>query len=380
MKCLVNFDEFKRMAQLVSKILDMKEKSVSLRGVCCLRVEDGCLYVECVNCLSSICSLSVHVPCVVEDEGHACVSIKALMAFIKSTNDEHVAIECEDGRLTLTSERAHTTMDIHDEFYIFIQECLHESSVIREGFCYRVNADQLGIAMGYTARALSKDWDRVIFTGVLMETDRDTLRFVGSDGHRAHVAHVTMCDLPQHPQVTLPRAAVDAISGLKGCVDVEVLKLSKGVCAIFTTESVRIMAKGIEGTWPDIMKVLRLCNSDWDIRLDGRLFCKATKAFKGNLNAMSEVRFCTRDGKVSVSNWGAESAMTIQLSAESNRESAYMDAYSYNLKYLWDMLDVQGVSTIGCYADTQVGSESPCLIRSEYHSVEFLGMLMPIAT
>lgn len=374
MKCVVKYDEARTAVKAMSKFCGKKTKSATLDSVCCIIAEDDKVFIECAN--YAAVGFKLRIPCVVvEEEGGVCIRTRELLSFLSGVG-EYLALEVKDGAMSLTSEQAQGTIVGVSEFYEQVHTlCIHPAGVAEEVHV-SIEACKLIAAMAYAARCVDPNCDREEFRGVNTQFKGESIQFAGTDGHRLHLAELVMHDISEDLEVIVPMECAGMLSQVKGNVSVTVLKNRVGRhCVVFRTKDTQIVARTYGGRYPDFSKI-KPAFTNWELRLAGKDFITTARSFKDHLNEAKLVNFGARDGKVKLLNYHAESFLTLNLSADTSRDSAEQNGYGFNLDYLRDALDVPGVSLVKTYADAQ-GADLPTFVTNESKDISFTAMIMP---
>ncbi len=191
----------------------------------------------------------------VEEPGRTVVSAKLFLDIVKNLNDaavhfttagETAQIKCDTSSFTIKTIAA-------DDFPEFPQVQPEDSITIPfTEFCAMVRR---------VARAVSKDQDRVILTGVLVQVEESRLRMVATDSYR-----LALTDYKLETEAQTPFSVVIAGSFLQ-----EVASLPKGIGnitlavaenqIIVTYENTVLINKRINGNFPDYRRLLPAAGS-----------------------------------------------------------------------------------------------------------------------
>jgi len=185
------------------------------------------------------------------EDGSVIINARKFLEVIKELPDMPVLISVDDFLLTIRSESGFqgnlTGYDSAE--YPHLPE-------VGEGMRQNVALKDLRFLSEKAAFAVSTDFSRMALTGVYCEFKPEKLEMVATDGHRLGKASVGMPGLAGRPGVILPPKALQQV--LRMAEDPEqTIEIEIGTAhARFSTETIAIYTKLIEGPYPNYENVV----------------------------------------------------------------------------------------------------------------------------
>jgi DNA polymerase III subunit beta len=235
----------------------------------------------------------------VKNEGSITVPAKLITSYVNLLEDDKVDLSIEDGNvLSINSKNSHTKIKgiSADEFPV-IPEVQKEST-------FKISAKDLSCAIDGTVFAAAMTTTRPVLSGVYLHIEKDELTMVATDSYRLAETKVKLdtkvdgsfqCIIPVKTLSELGR-----ILGSKYEEDEVEVQISKNQI-LFTTGTLELTSRLIEGKFPDYKKIIpREHKTTLDV--DVKKLSNATKrvslfAKENNNNVKLTV---TNDGKMNI--------------------------------------------------------------------------------
>jgi DNA polymerase III subunit beta len=190
-----------------------------------------------------------------------------------------------------------------------------------------------------TLFAVSSDEARAILTGVLMDFEGTTLRFVATDTHRLAMRTASVADASGAQQAIVPaRAMTELLRNLADEAGDVTVKLSDSQVLFETPSGIRMISRLIDGQFPNYQRVVPATHNK-TLTLQAQPFTGAVRrAAIVARNAAYRVVLRTTDGKLTIT---AESSLegNAYEEVEVIREGDDI-AIAFNAKFMLDALAV----------------------------------------
>ncbi|HQE05661.1 MAG TPA: DNA polymerase III subunit beta [Tepidanaerobacteraceae bacterium] len=182
----------------------------------------------------------------VHEEGEVLVHSRNFEVFVKNLPSEVITLVTSDNKLQVKYGRSQAQLNLMtDAEYPNLPVCEEEILTIK--------GNALRKALIKVLPAVAKTHFRQVFTGVLIDIQKDKTVFVGSDTHRLNVCEVAAQGISQ--KIIVPAKTLDEVLRL---VDDEetVVILTNGNNLLFKAGNIEITSRIIDGAYPDYRQVI----------------------------------------------------------------------------------------------------------------------------
>ncbi|HLP40916.1 MAG TPA: DNA polymerase III subunit beta [Fibrobacteria bacterium] len=185
------------------------------------------------------------------EDGEIVINARKLLEVVKELPDFPVLLSVDDYMVTIKSESGFqcnlTGFDAGE--YPALPD-------LGQAQAFQVPLKELRFLYEKTGFAVSGDFSRMALTGVYGEFKQGNLQMVATDGHRLGKAWTALKGLPEQPGVILPPKALSQVLHMSEdpeyLINVEIGPAN----ARFSTESISITSKLIEGPYPNYENVI----------------------------------------------------------------------------------------------------------------------------
>jgi DNA polymerase III subunit beta len=194
-------------------------------------------------------TMSVTSSAVVTNEGSCVLPARLVADIVKSFQSGAVSVTVEDGEAQITSGRSQFSVRTYnaDEFPKTPEPGTAST---------KLDASDLAAALKQVVRAASSDDSRPVLTGVLLSSTETGLRLVATDSYRLAIRDVAGTRIvPADRSVLVPSKALGELSRLLDNSEDTEVTLGESEIA-FSTGSVRLVSRLIEGNFPDYQPLL----------------------------------------------------------------------------------------------------------------------------
>ncbi len=185
------------------------------------------------------------------EEGAIVINAKKLLEVVKELPDFPVMISVDEYIVTIKSESGfHCNLTGFDAGeYPALPE-------LTETQTFSVPLKDFRFLSEKTSFAVSTDYSRMALTGGYCEFKGGILQMVATDGHRLGKAWVVASELPMQQGVILPTKAMSQVMHLSESAD-QIIEVNVGQAhARFSTDTITIFSKLIEGPYPNYENVI----------------------------------------------------------------------------------------------------------------------------
>ncbi len=292
---------------------------------------------------------------------------QALSRAVKATGAETIALDVAKKVVTIGDNPTVTLplVDDADEFPVV--------KLVGETKAFALDAADLATDLARVSPAISTEETRYYLNGVMLNSS-DRLRLHATDGHRLHLAtRAAPAGIDALPEAIIPRRTVKIIrAALAAQPKAASVECEFGVSAArFVIGAVEIIAKLIDGTYPDVTRVIRKEHAGY-IDVAPSAIARPAKVAQDVIGDQTVcVALRPLDGKVH-----AKSPKGVSLTAEFDREvtGKPCEAIGFRPQYLIDLLSGFEADTVRLSFETSAAG--PMEVTSEDES--FMAVLMPM--
>jgi DNA polymerase III subunit beta len=315
-------------------------------------------------------AISCNIDADVRSEGAITVPAKLITNYISLLTDEKVELSIGDGvTLNITSSSSNTKIKCigSDEFPLIPK--------VEKGVEFNVKIDDFYQSINETVFAASFNTSRPVLSGVLLTISGDVVKLAATDSYRLaekkikigkKVSDNTSCIVPSRTMAELSKI-ISKSDGKEVGVNISNNQIS------FTSNSVELISRLIEGKFPDYEKIIpKEEKTRFEVSVeDLSLVLKRVSLFARENNNSVKISV-TNDGKAIVSSdetrVGEEKAeILVKVNGENNK-------ISLNAQYLLDVLTYIGEDKVNFSLNDK---SSPAVIRP-LKGDDYVYIIMPL--
>ncbi|NTU69778.1 DNA polymerase III subunit beta [bacterium] len=188
----------------------------------------------------------------IEEEGSITVPCRLFGEYISSLPNNKLTIEAKDGNdLTISADEYEATIkgESPEDFPIIPE--------VKEKVLTKLNSKQLAQSISEVSFAAALDDSRPVLSGVLFSFDKKTLKIVATDSYRLAEKKVSLSEsVLESKQIIIPAKTISEIQRVlndeEGDVEIKVGDSQ----ILFHTKNVDIIARLIDGNFPDYKKII----------------------------------------------------------------------------------------------------------------------------
>ncbi|UWG97265.1 DNA polymerase III subunit beta [Dehalobacter sp. DCM] len=329
-----------------------------------LRTEDENLVFEATDLEIGI---RCRIPVNVQEEGQVVLPAKLFSEITRKLPDTDIKIESTDKNINIFYYSSDFSINGYDP------DEYPEISDISSGSTIELQSSLFKSMIKQTIFACSLEETRPVFTGLLLQIDKETICLVGTDTHRLAFSKEILTGNSQEFNGIIPSKTMQEIYRLLD--DDETLTISfTNSRVIFKFSQVQIVTRLIEGQFPNYKQVIPpSCNTKLFINTKKLLDTveRASLLSKDNYLKTNTVRFNIENSQLSINHYSEMGKIFEQLDIEQNGEDV---AISFNAKYLIDLLKVIDSENVIMEIS---GSFGPCIFRPENND-NYLCLVLPL--
>lgn len=184
----------------------------------------------------------------VAEEGSITVPARLMQDFVSSLPSGVIELELDDYKLHISAEQYTSVINgvSADEFPVM--------PAITEGQSWKVPAKQLKKALQQVIIAASNDEARPVLTGIYFRTFEGSLYLAATDSYR--LAEKKLSKTAQDISILIPSSAMQDVLRILGDTEDPVEITHDDQQVLFKTSEVELVARLIEGTYPDYRKLI----------------------------------------------------------------------------------------------------------------------------
>ena len=277
----------------------------------------------------------------------------------------------EDGNsLTITSGSSEFNLvTLHPDDFSLVEQIHDQDHVNIDSFAMKELID-------LTNYAAATDEDRPVFTGALLEIKENEVTMVATDTHRMAVKKVTIDEPATSPmRVIIPTKALAEVSRLLPTDNPSIIKIIwNRTQIVFMFESIYIISRLIEGTYPEYEKVIP-AQFDSSAVVDRKDFAGAVDRVSLLAKDMSYnvIRYDWSEEQVTLSSQNAEIGMAKEEIPVEFKGTPF--TISFNGRYISDILRHSTGDNIHMY----LKQNGPVVIRQD-NNPNYTYVVTPVRT
>ena len=244
MKLKVTQENLNKALSLVARVASTRGTLPILSNVL-LKIDDNRLNVSATNLDIAIsCELGAQV----QSEGSLTVPARLLQDFVNSLPAGIIELEQEEQRLKVTTSSYKSVINgvAADEFPVM--------PAIESGVSWKVEGPLLKKALQQVLIAASGDESRPVLTGVYFHTVDGTLYVAATDSYR--LAEKRLMKLKDEVQLLIPATALHDVLRIINDYEGEIAVIHDDQQVQFRAGDVELVARLIEGSYPDYRKLV----------------------------------------------------------------------------------------------------------------------------
>ena len=185
------------------------------------------------------------------EDGEIVINAKKLLEVVKELPDFPVRISVDDYMVTIKSESG-----FHCNLTGFDASEYPGLPDLGQAKAFQIPLKDFRFLTEKTAFAVSADYSRMSLTGAYCEFKDGSLQMVATDGHRLGKAWTPVSGLTAQPGVILPPKALQQILRLSEDPELPIQVEIGTANARFSTETITVFSKLIEGPYPNYENVI----------------------------------------------------------------------------------------------------------------------------
>lgn len=184
----------------------------------------------------------------VSSEGGITVPARLMVDFVASLPGGTITLDLDETKLKITTDQYESVINgtLADEYPVM--------PAITSGTTWTIPAKTLKSGLGQVLMAASGDQSRPVLTGVLLYTQNQKLYMVATDSYR--LAERTLTKVTSDANLLIPATALQDLLRILNDVEDEVSVTHDEQQVLFKVGDVELVARLIEGTYPDYQKLI----------------------------------------------------------------------------------------------------------------------------
>lgn len=181
-------------------------------------------------------------------EGAITVPARLMVDFVASLPSGTITLDLDDTKLRITTDQYESTINgtSADEYPVM--------PAISEGTSWKISAKTLRAGLQQVLVAASSDESRPVLTGVFMNSVDGVLYLASTDSYR--LAEKSLTKTAQDISLLIPASAMQDLLRIVSDSDDEVQVTHDDQQVLFRVGDVELVARLIEGTYPDYRKLI----------------------------------------------------------------------------------------------------------------------------
>lgn len=193
-------------------------------------------------------AITEHIGAKVAEEGAITVPARLMQDFVSSLPSGVIELKLEENKLHITTDQYQSVVNgvAADDFPVM--------PAITSGETWTINAPVLKKGLQQVIMAASADESRPVLTGVLLKTQDGRLFAAATDSYR--LAEKDLGTNDREVNLLIPATAIQDLLRILGDADGVVSVTHDDQQILFQTESVDLVARLIDGKYPDYRKLI----------------------------------------------------------------------------------------------------------------------------
>jgi DNA polymerase-3 subunit beta len=184
----------------------------------------------------------------ISQEGSITVPARLMQDFVASLPNETIDIKVEETKLHIKADQYNSTINgtPADDYPVMPQ--------IKEGTSWKVPSSALKRALQQVVFTASNDEARPILTGIYFHTQDNKLYVAATDSYR--LAEKKLMNSKENIKLLVPATAMQDLLRVLGDYEEQVTVIHDSQQVLFRVGDVELVARLIEGTYPDYRKLI----------------------------------------------------------------------------------------------------------------------------
>ena len=228
----------------------------------------------------------------VEKEGSITIPGRLLNEFISSINDKTIELEKINNTLKVSTENISAELNgLDPQDFPLIPQIDEKNSLF-------ISAKELKSALNEVIFAVAFDETRPVLTGIYCKVEKNNITFVATDSYRLAERQITISNQEIKPsELIIPSRTIHELIRLLD-VTGEEIKISITPTQIsFSSESVQIISRIIEGNYPDYQQIIPK-EAKTKVTIESKKFQSALKlAISFSRDVSNNIRLQIKNGE-----------------------------------------------------------------------------------
>lgn len=361
MKLQVTQENLTRALNNVARIASTRNSLPILSNVLIKTVDNR----VCIAATNLDIAITHYIGSKVSQEGSITVPARLMQDFVASLPDGVININVNETKLHIKSEQYNSTINgtPADDYPVMPK--------IKSGTKWSIPSPVLKKALQQVVLAASNDDARAILTGVYFHTQKGNLYIAATDSYRLAEKKVT--NLKQEVKMLVPATAMQDLLRILGDQDEEVKVTHDDQQVLFTVGDIELVARLIEGNYPDYTKLVPATFSTSAVLPKSELvnITKVSSLFARETAGSVTLNLDEEDKQISIKSIASQLG---ENTAVAQAEVTGTASITLNSRYLLDAL--------GAISDSEVsisfnGKLEPCVIKGT-EDKDYLHLIMPL--
>lgn len=244
MEFKVTQQNFSRALSLVARIASAKNTLPILSNVL-FRVKNNRLQITATNLDIAI---NIFIGAKIIKDGSVTIPARLLQDFISNLPESTIQVSQKENKIQITADKYTSTINgvAPDEFPVM--------PTIGDGETWEIDAEDLKEGLQQVVGAASNDDTRPVLTGVYIHTKDNKLFFATTDSYRLAEKQIPFKQTIK--PLLVPVSAIQELLKIVGSATGSVGVTQDGQQVIFKTEDTELIARLIDGKYPDYQKLI----------------------------------------------------------------------------------------------------------------------------
>jgi DNA polymerase-3 subunit beta len=361
MKLQVTQENLTRALNNVARIASTRNALPILSNVLIKTVDNR----VCIAATNLDIAITHYIGSKVSQEGSITVPARLMQDFVASLPDGVININVNETKLHIKSEQYNSTINgtPADDYPVMPK--------IKGGTKWSVPALVLKKALQQVVLAASNDDARPILTGVFFHTQKGDLYIAATDSYR--LAEKKVISLKQEVKLLIPASAMQDLLRILGDHNEEVKVTHDDQQVLFTVGDIELVARLIEGNYPDYAKLVPAAFSTSAVLPKSELvnITKVSSLFARETAGSVTLNLDEEENQISIKSIASQLG---ENTAVAQAEVTGTASITLNSRYLLDAL--------GAISDSEVsisfnGKLEPCVIKG-IEDKDYLHLIMPL--
>lgn len=361
MKLQVTQENLSKALSTVARIANSKNTLPILSNVL-LRTDNTRLSISATNLDIGI---THHIGSKIEQKGAITVPARLMQDFVTNLPDSVLQLELVDNKLHITTDQYQSVINgiLAEDFPVM--------PAITGGILWKIPARDFKKALGQVVFAASSDDSRPVLTGVYFHSDKGEATAAATDSYR--LAENKLGKHKEPINFLVPATAAADLLRIISDTEKEVAVTHDDQQVLFQAGDVSLMARLIEGNYPDYRKLIptKFSTTAKLKKADLLNIAKISSLFARESAGSITIKADSSSGQVSIN------AIASQLGENTATADAKVTGggdVTLNSRYLIDALNVLvGEEVEFCFN----GKLEPCILRSS-SDPGYLHLIMPL--